>query len=45
MKLAELEPEFLKRTFADLTLNPSVHLPGEGCGAHFFVRNGEIVGA
>lgn len=27
----------------DLTLSPSIHLSGEGCGAHFFVRGGRIV--
>lgn len=33
---------------ADLTLkasSSSVHLTGPGCGAHFFVRGGVIVGA
>jgi hypothetical protein len=25
----------------DLTLNPSVHLSGEGCGWHGWVKNGE----
>lgn len=29
--------------FENLTLNPSVLLPGEGCGAHFFVRDGMIL--
>jgi hypothetical protein len=28
----------------DLTLSPSVHLSGPGCGWHGFVRNGEITG-
>lgn len=28
--------------FEDLTLSPSVHLSGEGCGWHGFVRNGEV---
>ena len=30
--------------YADLTLAPSISLPGDdGCRAHFFVRNGQIV--
>lgn len=29
----------------DLSLTPSVHLPGEGCGWHGFVTNGSIVNA
>ena len=30
--------------YADLTLSPSVLLPGDdGCKAHFFVRAGEII--
>jgi hypothetical protein len=28
--------------YSDLTLTPSVLLPGAGCGAHFYVTNGEI---
>lgn len=27
--------------FDDLTLSPSVHLAGEGCGWHGFIRDGE----
>ena len=27
--------------FHDLTLSPSVHLSGEGCGWHGFIKNGE----
>lgn len=34
---------FTGADFTDLTLTPSVHLPGaDGCQAHFFVRNGAI---
>ncbi len=34
---------FAGTDFADLTLNPSVSLPGPGgCLAHFFIRNGVI---
>lgn len=29
-------------TLRDITLHPSIHVQG-GCGAHFFVRDGEIV--
>jgi hypothetical protein len=28
--------------FEDLTLIPSVHLTGEGCGWHGHVQNGEV---
>lgn len=30
--------------FENLTLTPSIFLTGPGCGAHFFITNGEIVG-
>lgn len=30
--------------YANLTIAPSIHIP-EGCGAHFFVTNGEIIWA
>lgn len=29
-------------TFDDLSLSPSVHLSGAGCGWHGFVTNGEV---
>jgi len=29
--------------FDDLSLSPSVHLSGPGCGWHGFIRNGEII--
>lgn len=28
---------------SDLTLSPSVHLPGVGCGWHGWIRNGEVI--
>ena len=28
--------------YSDLTLSPSVHLTGAGCGWHGFVTNGEV---
>lgn len=40
--------ELIGTGVADLTLkagSSSVHLTGAGCGAHFFIRSGEIVPA
>lgn len=31
--------------FSDLTLRPSIHLTGGGCGWHGFVTNGEVTDA
>jgi hypothetical protein len=33
---------FTGTSIEDLTLSPSISLPGDGCGAHFFIENGEI---
>ncbi len=35
---------FTGETVANLTLEPSVHLTSDqGCGAHFYIRHGDIV--
>jgi hypothetical protein len=30
-------------SFSDLTLTPSIALPGERCGFHGFITNGEVI--